>query len=364
MAASTSEARGWIPNWATHPGEHLREHIEARGWSQAQFARIAGLTPKLVSTIIGQTNPVTPETAIKLERVLGVKAYIWTNLQARWDLSQAEAAEHAAAMDAEEWLRKYPIRELQDRGELPKSNDVPECLNALLALLQIGLPSAFEEKVRQLAVHHRQAKNKNVSAEHVYTWLMLGEKKARSVELPKYSKEVFLEAVKAIRQLTTLEPERFEPEMVSRCREAGVALIIEPPISKTCLFGSARWFDADKALIQMSLRMKYNDHFWWTFFHEAAHIILHRGKNFADDDKGLGDGEEEEADAFAHEILVGKVLFSRFAESKPRTKREVCSFANKINLHPGIVVGMLQYHKIIPFSHMNDLKEKFDWNDE
>ena len=62
--------------------------------------------------------------------------------------------------------------------------------------------------------------------------------------------------------------------MKELCRNAGVALIFEPPISKTCLFGSARWFDTNRAIIQMSLRMKSNDHFWWTFFHEAAHIIL------------------------------------------------------------------------------------------
>ncbi len=64
---------GWQPNWATHPGEHLAEYIEANGWSQAEFARLAGLTPKLVSTIVSKVNPVTPETALRLERVLGVK---------------------------------------------------------------------------------------------------------------------------------------------------------------------------------------------------------------------------------------------------------------------------------------------------
>jgi HTH-type transcriptional regulator/antitoxin HigA len=79
----------WAPNWATHPGEHLLEPIEARGWSQEEFARLAGLTQKLVSTIIKGSNPVTAKTAIRLERVLGLKAYIWTRIQANWDLFQA-----------------------------------------------------------------------------------------------------------------------------------------------------------------------------------------------------------------------------------------------------------------------------------
>jgi len=85
----TGRKQEWAPNWATHPGEHLLEHIEARGWSQAEFARLAGLTPKLVSAIIKGSTPVTAETAIRLERVLGLKAYIWTRIQANWDLFQA-----------------------------------------------------------------------------------------------------------------------------------------------------------------------------------------------------------------------------------------------------------------------------------
>ena len=78
----------WAPNWATHPGEHLAEQIEARGWSQADFARLAGLMPELVGAIIAGRNPVTPETAIKLERLLGINAEIWTRLQANWDLNR------------------------------------------------------------------------------------------------------------------------------------------------------------------------------------------------------------------------------------------------------------------------------------
>jgi HTH-type transcriptional regulator/antitoxin HigA len=97
MTAPAGWKQEWAPNWATHPGEHLLEHIEARGWSQAEFAQQAGLPPKLVSGIIGGINPLTAETAIKLERVLGVKACRWTGLQANWDLFQARAQAKPAA---------------------------------------------------------------------------------------------------------------------------------------------------------------------------------------------------------------------------------------------------------------------------
>lgn len=83
----------WSPEWAVHPGDQLAEYLEARGLTQAAFARLAGMTPKLVSTIIKGSNPVTAATALKLERVLGLKAIVWLNLQAQYDLFQARIQE-------------------------------------------------------------------------------------------------------------------------------------------------------------------------------------------------------------------------------------------------------------------------------
>jgi HTH-type transcriptional regulator/antitoxin HigA len=353
----------WMPNWATHPGEHLAEHIETRGWSQAEFARVAGLSPKLVSTIISGDNPVSADTAIKLERVLGVKAYIWTRIQANWDLFQARA-EAKPAPETKSWLSLFPIKELRERKWLPNTKNEQELVDSLLRLFEIGTPQSYAAKVTALAVHHRRSTAHESSEHHVFTWLMLGEHKARQMNAPAFNARKFEEAIRKIRALTTERPNVFEPRMRKLCHDAGVALVLEPPISKTCLFGSARWFDADRAIIQMSLRMKTNDHFWWTFFHEAGHIILHGGKNFTDDQNGVGNGLEEEADNWAEDMLVGRQRFARFKTMRPRSRAAVKHLADEIGLHPGVVVGMLQHARILPFSHLNDLKAKFEWFSE
>ena len=190
---------------------------------------------------------------------------------------------------------------------------------------------------------------------------MLGEWRARTMNLPPFDGEKFQAAVHHIRQLTTAQPSSFLPRMKNLCHEAGVALVLEPPISKTCLYGSARWFDVDRAIIQMSLRMATNDHFWWTFFHEAAHITLHRGRNFADDKNGEGDGAEDQADQWAENVLVGRERFVHFKAKHPRSKAQVQRFAADANIHAGVVVGMLQHARIIDFSNLNALKEKIQW---
>ena len=140
--AVLNPVRGFEPNWSTHPGEHLEEYLEVHGLKQAEFARRAGLTPKLVSEIINGKNPVTPETALKLERVLGLKAEIWLRLQTSWDLFQARQREREAAPETKSWLSKFPIKDMKALKLLPDTRDDNVLLNSLLAILGIGEPAA------------------------------------------------------------------------------------------------------------------------------------------------------------------------------------------------------------------------------
>lgn len=361
MSAALKQAQGWSPNWATHPGEHLAEQIEARGWSQADFARLANLTPKLISTIISGRNPVTPDTAIKLERVLGLKAEIWTRLQSNWDLCEARALERTADCGTEAWVKQFPIKELQARGRLPKKADVAALKEGLLRLFGIGAIEAYPEKLSSLIVQHRQSRAHSVSPHHVAAWLMLGEEKARAMAVPAFDLDRFIMAMREVRALTLAEPAVFEPRMKTLCGDAGVALVFVKPISLTRLYGSARWLDRERAVIQMTLRMKSNDHFWWTFFHEAAHLVLHRGRNFIDEEDGSRDKFEQEADQWAVEILAGRARFDRFAASRPRSEASVRRFSNEVCIHPGIVVGMLQHQGVLPYRNLNKLKVRFTW---
>jgi HTH-type transcriptional regulator / antitoxin HigA len=359
---ATQSTDVWAPTWATHPGEHLGEYLDVRGMRQAEFARLAGITPKLVSEIVNQKNPVTPETAIAFERVLGLKAHIWTGLQANWDLFHARQKAREPSPERKSWLNLFPIAELKGRGVLPDTNDEGALLEGLLALFGIGKSEAYSARLNALAVHHRQTSKAGLSQHHVYAWLMLGERRARCMNLPTFDDRKFVAAVHHFRSLTREEPSEFEPILKSMCAEAGLALIFERPISKTCVFGSARWMDGERPIIQMSLRMKFNDHFWWTLFHECAHIILHRGKNFADDHKGQGgDGVETEADKWAETLLYGEDGAKRIVASRPRSAAAVRNWAAKLELHPGLVVGMLQHYGVLPYTHLNLLKAKFEW---
>ena len=73
-----------------HPGEFLREILDERGVSQAQFARTVGVSPMRISHVAKGTRPVTAELALLFGRALGQTPQYWLNLQAAHDLKHAE----------------------------------------------------------------------------------------------------------------------------------------------------------------------------------------------------------------------------------------------------------------------------------
>jgi antitoxin HigA-1 len=75
---------------AIHPGEFLKEILEDRGISQAQFARAIGVAPMRISHVFKGTRPVTAELALLFGRALGQSPQYWLNLQAIYDLKIAE----------------------------------------------------------------------------------------------------------------------------------------------------------------------------------------------------------------------------------------------------------------------------------
>ncbi len=158
-------------------------------------------------------------------------------------------------------------------------------------------------------------------------------------------------------------PEVFQPQLVEMCASAGVAVVFVPELPKTGVYGATRWI-GNKAVIQLSLRYKSNDHLWFTFFHEAGHIIKHGRKEIFIEGNGLDNEKEEEANAFARDRLIPQAALRKFIQSwDGRSLAPIETFAKKIKIAPGIVVGRLQHDKLLPNSHGNGLKVFFRWSD-
>lgn len=349
------------PNYPVPPGLILEEMLEALGMSQAEFARRCGRSPKHISEIIAAKAPVEPDTAIQFERVLGLAANIWLSVEGQHQLHRAKEKEIKTEDRARKWLQRIPINELVARGLFDSPSDTSDCVNKVLSFFSVGSIDAWERRHEELAVTYRHSTAFQSSNEAVYTWLRIGVLNAERQECDDFNKSRFKGALKEIRSLTVLEPKDFVPRMTYLCNKAGVAFTVVRPLPETALSGAAWWKTPRLAIIQQSLRHLSNDHFWFTFFHEAAHILLHDKKNrFIDENAVKSETDfEREANRWAIDFLIPELDWNRFVAAMPRSKVAVETFARTQGIAPGIVVGRLQHDGIIPWTHLNGLKQRY-----
>lgn len=350
------------PDYAVPPGWILEEMLETNEISHAEFARRCGRSPKLMSEIIAGKAPVEPETAIQFERVLGMDASVWLNLEANYRLHLAKEAETAGLEEAVEWAKQFPVTALINFNVFEKPLNDVELVQKLLTFFGVAGVDAWQRRYMSAAISYRHSPTFKSSPEALTTWLRLGELQADQQDCEDYDRRKFLEALEEIRTLTTLTAEEFLPRLQTHCNETGVALVLVPYLPKTALSGAARWLTPRKALIQQSLRFRSNDHFWFTFFHEAAHILLHSKKDvFVDEGTWDGNELEDEANAWSANFLVPKREWENFVALTPRSESAVREFAKKQGIAPGIIVGMLQHRGVLPWKNLNGLKQRYRW---
>jgi len=348
------------PDYTIHPGEILAETLEARRMKKTDLAERCKLSPKTVSLIISGKAHLTPETAIQLEKVLGVSASIWSNLDTNYRLFKAKLAAREEFSKHKRWIAQFPIKQLISQGIIENKSNSVEMIEQLLKFFGVGSISVWQQRIKQWQVEFRSSPSFQNSPGSVAAWLRIGELRAQDIDCAPYNKFKFVKALRKIRQLTCEDPDAFGPKLKQLCADSGTALVFVPELHGTHVSGATRWIDKDKALIMLSLRHKTDDHFWFSFFHEVGHILHHSRKSiFLDEQKMELNEKEKRADEFAANMLIPNSIYNNFVAGKEYTGAAISAFAQRLGIAPGIVVGRLQHDKIIPFRSLNHLKRKF-----
>jgi HTH-type transcriptional regulator/antitoxin HigA len=356
------------PDYVSPPGETILEMITELGMSQAELAQRTGRTRKTINEIIQGKAPITPETALQLERALNIPARFWNTRESHYRHHLATKKEREYLLDHVDRLKNFPVRDMIKQGWIQAFDDEVEQLRELLRFFGIASPEQWKLMWADSSVAYRRSAAFQSEPGAVSAWLRQGEIEAQDIRCQPYSPETFRRALDAARSLTLEPAQVFQPKLIDLCAASGVAVTFVPELPKTRVSGATRWLTSDKALIQLSLRYRTDDHLWFTFFHEAGHILLHGKRDiFLEGDDAIDlkvAREEEEASKFAADILIPQNALDAFvAGSKPGriSKQAIRDFAAKINIAPGIVVGQLQHDGFLPYTHCNGLKRKFAW---
>lgn len=356
------------PEYIVVPGEILLMHLEAEGMSQAELALRTGLTPKTINKIVAGTAPISVETAIRFERVLGYPASYWNDLEKyyREHLAKQEAA---AALEKEyAWVKLFPLKEMEQYfGVEIDRKDCIKTTENVLRFLGVASSACGEEELRVSACF-RQTNAKTYSPYALYAWLRKGELEAK-LEMSDVPFDCvgFKNSLEEIKRLTCNPNLRESYQKLKRiCAKFGVFVLFVHDLPKMGTNGATRWIDGHP-VIQLSLRLRSNDQIWFTFFHEAMHVLNGHGKkNICINRSAREDEDERVADELASNFLIPKKKlqdFLRFGRNPMFVLRRIPEFAKELGVAPAIVLGRLQHDKILNYSLGQDYKIHYSWGD-
>ena len=358
------------PDYVSPPGATLLDILEERGMTQNELAKRVGRTPKLINEIVKGKAAITEETALQLERALGVPASFWNNRERAYRQNLAQVREREKLGDQISWLDRFPVLEMIAKGWVERYEDGVDQMLEVLDFFGIASPSQWEICYGTQPAALRQSQAFEADERAVMTWLRKGELEAQDILCEPFDKGRFQDAVGNVRRLTA-DPEISDSieKMINMCADSGVAVVLVPQLDKTRVFGATHWVSPTKAVIQLTDRYKMDDQFWFSFFHEAGHIVLEHKKkeifiNFEDAFENVD--EEREADMYARDILIPPeaydALRTAIAKRRGKVSRDlVRRFAEEIGVAPGIVVGRLQHDRLLDWSYLNDLKARLQW---
>lgn len=354
------------------PGDTIQETIDVLGMNQYELAERMGRPVKTINEIIKGKEAITPSTAVQLERVLGIPADFWLERERQY-VQALTAIEHEQKLDswAETWLIQFPVKALEKLNWIPRTETRAMTVAALLSYFAVATPDEWTSVYIGKQLHNSYYR---ISLAHVTqhgalsAWLRKGELQAKDLKIKPFDRKKFQENLSVIRGLAHQHPADFKEQLQQLCAEAGLAVVFTQCLPKTNVSGVARWVNSGQTpLIQLSGRYKSNDHFWFTFFHEAGHILKHGKKDFFIEgiaDIPLDEGKEREANEFAANYLIPVRDFKRFVAQGDFSEQAIIQFAASVETHPAVVAGRLSHEGMIPFSGAAAFKIKVEILDE
>lgn len=345
----------YFPETVTHPGLTLEEKLDEMAMSQKEFALRTGKPEKTIVKVIAGESAVTPDMAVVFEKVLKIPAAFWLKRQYAFDEALARNKRKQDIASSLEWAKRFPYAAMAKKGWVTATRRLEEKAEYLLDYFGISNSQAWDKIYIEgkLKVAFRISLKHEKEPEAMSAWLRQGELDAGNVKVPDYNQKLFKKKLEAAKEIMKEHPDDFFSRLQGLCHEAGVKLVYTPCLPHAPMNGCTRWI-GDTPLIQLSGRYKRNDIFWFTFFHEAGHIIKHGKKEIFLEMEGNNQhdpAKEAEADSFAEEYTFSQDQEQEVIESLPLTPAEIATFAREFNTHPALIVGRLARKQFLHSSY-------------
>lgn len=352
----------FVPRWASPPGATIKAVLDERQLSFTEFAHAIDVPTERAKRLLEGQDRISLHLARQLAQVIGSSPEFWIARDGQYQDDVARVAANA-------WVESLPTREMTKLGWMEPVHSWVDRIDRCFDFFGVrDLESWRLRYGSPLAdARYRLASSADIDQGTLAVWLRKAELDADAQQVRPWHAATFSGALAEARRLTRRsDPRQFVPALQELCAEAGVIVSVLRPPRRCPISGAARRLDGDRAQIILTGRYLADDHLWFTFFHEAAHLLLHDASEvYVDQLDWTGErvdaDDEREADAFAADVLVPPEVRSGFPTRKP-TPRDVKSLADRAGVAPGIVVGQMQHARILGFnSVLNRLKRHYKW---
>lgn len=338
---------------ATPPGATMKEQLVNRGMNQKEFSNRVGMSEKHISRLMNGEVQLTIEMARKLEMVLGIPAQFWCNLESVYREKLAKIEEENSMDTDIEIAKKIPYKEMVKNGWVEDAAKWSDKVIGLRKFFEVAQLEYFTGNLVP-GIACRKLSTSEKSDYALFVWAQKAKIESRKIDTAPINVKLLLDSILQIRKMTLMDPKDFCPKLKAILSSCGIALVFLPHIGGSFLHG-ATFYAGNKIVLGMTVRGKDADKFWFSLFHELGHIILgHIGKV-----EGTSDDDEMQADNFAEDTLISTEQFEQFVHGLEITESGIRLFADKVEIHPGVVVGRLQKEHYIKYDWFNNLKTKY-----
>lgn len=355
-----STSSKFCPAWASPPGDTVRELAQKKGLTQALIANLIGVSEYDLTRVLDGSIPINAAWAERLSMLIGASPRFWLARE-----SQYRQALLLIQEDTRKWISSLPFSDMAKFGWIDAAETAEDRIRHAFAFF--GVSSLDEWREAWLSEHvgltaYRTSPVFTTQAVAAAAWLRQGELAASHLRTAKWSRVRFEQLLPELKPLTRMQkPTEFIPLLQQKCAECGVAVVVVRA-PKGCPASGATRVRNGQAILQLSARYLRDDSFWFTFFHEAGHLVLHDDRLFLEwsEKQYLDETEELEANEFAGEVLIPPSQEAALRALSHEYK-SIMRFARNLSVSPGIVVGQLQHRGLVPREKLNFLKKRYVW---
>lgn len=347
-----------------HPGETLNDIIEQRGINQSELAKRTGFSTKHISSVLSGSDNISTKFAKSLEYALGIDMMFWINLQNIYNQEILEYEESNQISDEEISIYKKLkdiVSYFSKIGIIDKClNNTPYMIIQLRKALQVSNLTSIPKMIRNSAF--RVSTSTNIDVYVLFAWKRLCELKSQEKEINNpFDAEKLKRSIDDIKKVMFLPASQIEKKLSELFANCGITFSIVKHFKGAPVQGLISKSNDGHINLCMTIRMAFSDIFWFTLFHEIAHIL---NEDFHDQpiDYDFGkDDAEKQADLFASNVLINDQDYQDFLKTKDFSIEHITHFAKSQKVKPYIVIGRLQKEKILDYAIYSNYKERYSW---